>query len=89
MLCFEFIEERDLDQKIGTLSSTLLKNFISNEDPDLNLEWNGLIAGVIYLACRILKRSISQVEISELVGVDNHTLSKRYREIAKSLTIEI
>lgn len=53
------------------------------------LEWNGLIACGIYLACRILKKSISQVEISEFVGVDDHSLSKRYSEIAKSLSIEI
>lgn len=89
ILASEYIEDLDLGQDVEIQSNDLLKSFISIEDPNLNLDWNGLIAGVIYLACRILNESISQVEISELVGVDNHTLSKRYREIAETLSIKL
>jgi len=89
ILASEYVEEMDLGQDVEIKSNDLLTRFISIMDPGLNLDWNGIIAGAIYLACRILKRSISQVEISEFVGVDNHTLSKRYREIAKSLSIEL
>ena len=89
ILASEYIEEMDMDQDVEIRSNDLLTRFISIVDPDLNLDWNGIIAGAIYLACRILNRSISQVKISKLVGVDNHTLSKRYREIAESLSIKL
>lgn len=89
ILASEYIEEMDLGQNIEIRSNELLTMYISMVDPDLNLDWNGIIAGAIYLACRILNRSISQLEISELVGVDNHTLSKRYREIAERLNIDL
>ncbi len=89
ILASEYIEEMDLDQNIEIRSNELLTMYISMVVPDLNLDWNGIIAGVIYLVCRILNRTISQLEISELVGVDNHTLSKRYREIAEILNIDL
>lgn len=89
ILASEYIEEMDLGHNIEIRSNDLLTMYISMVDPDLNLDWNGIIAGAIYLACRILNRSISQLEISKLVGVDNHTLSKRYREIAESLNIDL
>ncbi len=89
ILASEYIEEMDLGQDVEIRSIDLLSKFISIVDPDLNLDWNGIIAGAIYLACRMLNRSISQMEISELVGVDNHTLGKRYSEIAENLSIEL
>lgn len=79
----------DLGQDVEIKSNDLLTRYIYIVDPNLNLDWNGIIAGAIYIACRISNRPISQVEISELVGVDNHTLSKRYREITESLSIEL
>jgi len=89
ILASEYIEEMDLSQDVENRSNDLLTRYIYIMDPDLNLDWNGVIAGAIYLACRILTESISQVELSKLVGVDNHTLSKRYREIAETLSIKL
>ncbi|KKN09233.1 hypothetical protein LCGC14_1048680 [marine sediment metagenome] len=51
------------------------------------MEWKGIIAGCIYLACRMSKVRISQKEITKFIEVSGHTIGKRYKEIAKSLNI--
>lgn len=84
-----YIREMDLDQEIKTLILNLLERYISIGKFALNMEWKGVIAGAIYLACRVLENSISQTDMGKFIGVDTHTISKRYRDIAESLSIEI
>jgi len=84
-----YIREMDLNQEIETLALKLLEKYISIGKHALNMEWRGIIAGAIYLACRVLEKSISQTDMGEFIGVDYHTISKRYRDIADSLSIEI
>jgi len=67
----------------------VLEKFISNNQPSLNSEWKGIIAGAIYLVSHILDNKISQVKIADHIKIDKQTLRKRYREIAKSLKKKI
>ena len=49
----------------------------------------GIIAGAIYLASKLLKIKISQKKIADHIKVASDTISKRYREIANELDIDI
>ena len=67
----------------------MLDKFIYSKKIPLNYEWKAIIAGVIYLASKLLDNNITQKQISEHINVDIHTISKRYREIANELNINI
>jgi transcription initiation factor TFIIIB Brf1 subunit/transcription initiation factor TFIIB len=88
-LASKYVSEMDLDYKIGILTINLMDNYILNENPSLNMEWKGLIAGAIYLACLIEENPISQIFIAKFMDVDDHTISKRYREISESIDLHI
>lgn len=49
-----YTKEMGLEQAIEAKAGDLLKQYIFREDPDLKMKWKGIIAGAIYLACRIL-----------------------------------
>ncbi|MHA2282238.1 MAG: hypothetical protein ACXAC5_15455 [Promethearchaeota archaeon] len=88
-LATECIAEMLLDNNIKDLTIKFLERYISNSNPSLNSEWKGIVAGAIYLASIILKNTISQTKIASILGVDSHTISKQYREIAKNLNIKL
>ncbi|MHA1291057.1 MAG: transcription initiation factor IIB [Promethearchaeota archaeon] len=84
----KYITELNLDQEIERLSIKLakeykLKIYTSGKDP------KGICAGVIYLACKIKKRSITQKQIASAIGITEVTLRSRFKELTKKLRISL
>lgn len=67
----------------------MLERFISTNSPPLKREWKGIIAGAIYLATILSDHHIAQGTIANHIGISSNTLSKRYREIAHVLSINL
>jgi hypothetical protein len=84
-LASRYIEEMDLGDEIYTLTSELLHDYIAIEKPALNMEWKGIIAGAIYLACQIIGNPIFQTLLSKFIEVSLETIRIRIREITESL----
>ena len=87
-LVFKFIIDLGLDADVEKITRALLKTFKSNlttsgKDP------KGIVAGALYLACRIKDKKVTQNQIAETVGVTEVTLRSRYRELTKKLNIKI
>ncbi len=55
----------------------------SGKDP------KGIVAGAIYLACRMKGLELTQKDISEVVGVTEVTLRSRYKELSTKLKIKV
>jgi transcription initiation factor TFIIIB Brf1 subunit/transcription initiation factor TFIIB len=62
-----------------------LHDYIAIEKPALNMEWKGIIAGAIYLACQIIGNPIFQTLLSKFIEVSLETIRIRIREITESL----
>ncbi|MFX0188585.1 MAG: transcription initiation factor IIB family protein [Candidatus Hodarchaeota archaeon] len=84
----KFIVEMGLDAEIERLTVNFLETFksklsTSGKDP------KGIVAGALYLACKIKEKKLTQSQIAEIVGVTEVTLRSRYRELVKKLKIKI
>jgi transcription initiation factor TFIIB len=55
----------------------------SGKDP------KGIVAGAIYLACRMKGLELTQKDIAEVVGVTEVTLRSRYKELSTKLKIKV
>ncbi len=80
------IDLMKLDHEIATITLTLLKKFKSKKNKsfnqlDLKTNPRGIVAGAIYLASKMTGKSITQKELKKALGVDEHTISKRYKEL--------
>ncbi|MFX1260022.1 MAG: transcription initiation factor IIB, partial [Promethearchaeota archaeon] len=83
-----FIVELELNAEIENLTNQILetyksKIFTSGKDP------KGIVAGAIYLACKIKNKKVTQKEIVDIVGVTEVTLRSRFRELVRLLNINI
>ncbi|MFX1357732.1 MAG: transcription initiation factor IIB family protein [Promethearchaeota archaeon] len=83
-----YIAELDLDPDIEQLTTKIVNTFKSNfatsgKDP------KGIVAGAIYIACKLKNIELTQKKIADLVGITEVTLRSRYKEIATKLKIEI
>lgn len=83
-----FITDLGLDAEIESLTVKFMNKFkqkvaTSGKDP------KGIVAGSIYLACRVKDRKVKQKTIADTVGVTEVTLRSRYKEIAKALKINV
>jgi transcription initiation factor TFIIB len=83
-----FITELGLDSEIEGLTIKILNAYKSNismsgKDP------KGIVAGVLYLACKIRKINLTQKRIADTVGVTEVTLRSRYKELIKKLNVSI
>ncbi|KKL63085.1 hypothetical protein LCGC14_2178630, partial [marine sediment metagenome] len=58
-LVAKYIKYKNLGRQVEILATKLFHDYISIESPALNMEWKGIIAGCIYLACRMSKVRIS------------------------------
>ena len=88
-LIVQYINEMGLDKNLQTIAKKMLESFITSKKPPLNSEWKAIIAGAIYLASKLVDNNISQKKIAEHINVDTHSISKRYRDIATELNINI
>jgi len=80
------IDKMKLDHEITTKTLTLLKKFKSERIKsfnhlDLKTNPRGIVAGAILLASKMTRKSITQKELKKALGVDEHTISKRYKEL--------
>ncbi|MBD3253857.1 MAG: transcription initiation factor IIB [Candidatus Lokiarchaeota archaeon] len=83
-----FITELDLDAEIERITVKILKAYkkripLSGKDP------KGIVAGALYLACKIKKVELTQKAIVDTIGVTEVTLRSRYKEIIKKLKIKL
>jgi len=83
-----FITELGLDSEIEGLTIKILNAYKSNismsgKDP------KGIVAGVLYLACKIRKINLTQKRIANTVGITEVTLRSRYKELVKKLNVSI
>ena len=87
-LVSKFIVDLDLDADTERSTINFLKAFKSNlstsgKDP------KGIVAGALYLACKVKEKKMTQNQIAAVVGVTEVTLRSRYRELVKKLNIKI
>jgi len=83
----KFIVEMGLDAEVEKITLALLKAFKSNlntsgKDP------KGIVAGALYLACRIKDKKVTQNQIAKTIGVTEVTLRSRYKELTKKLNLK-
>ena len=84
----KFIVEMGLDAEVERITVNYLEKFksyipTSGKDP------KGIVAGALYLACKIKDKEVTQSQIAEIIGVTEVTLRSRYRELVKKLNIKI
>lgn len=83
-----YLSELGLNSDFELLVVDLIKKYkakvyVSGKDP------KGICAGAIYLASRLKNEDRTQKEIAEAVGVTEVTLRSRFKEIAKTLGIQL
>jgi transcription initiation factor TFIIB len=83
-----FIAELGLDHNVEQLTTKIVNAFTSNfatsgKDP------KGIVAGAMYIACRLQNIEITQKIVSDLVGITEVTLRSRYKELKKKLNISL
>ncbi len=83
-----FTAELNLGSEIEVLTLKILNKYKSNismsgKDP------KGIVAGALYLACRIKEHVITQKKIADTLGITEVTLRSRYKELAKKLNINL
>lgn len=84
----KYIVDIGLDAEIESLTKNLLNAYISRI-PTSGKDPKGIVAGIIYLACKLREKNITQKEIADIVGVTEVTLRSRFKELVKKLDIEI
>ena len=82
------VSDMGLDAEIEALIIKFLNIYKSNvstsgKDP------KGIVAGAFYLACKIKGRAITQSQVAKALGVTEVTLRSRYKELVKTLNINI
>ena len=83
-----YIATLKLDPKIE-INSTKIVNAYSERFSTSGKDPKGIVAGAIYLACRMKGLELTQKDISEVVGVTEVTLRSRYKELSTKLKIKV
>ena len=71
------------------INSTKIVNAYSERFSTSGKDPKGIVAGAIYLACRLKGLELTQKDIAEVVGVTEVTLRSRYKELSTKLNIKI
>ena len=71
------------------INSTKIVNAYSERFSTSGKDPKGIVAGAIYLACRLKGLELTQKEIAEVVGVTEVTLRSRYKELSTKLKIKV
>jgi transcription initiation factor TFIIB len=82
----KYISQLNLPQDVLINTNTIVNTFISNF-PTSGKDPKGIVAGAIYIACRVKGLEITQKEIADSVGVTEVTLRSRYKELKNKLKI--
>lgn len=83
-----YVSELGLDAEIETITRKILNKYkdvkaTSGKDP------KGLVAGAIYLACRLKNMIFTQKEIANAIGVTEVTLRSRFKDYVKTFNIKV
>jgi len=83
----KYISKLQLTQDVAINAKKVVDTFISRfatsgKDP------KGIVAGAIYIACKIKGLELTQKEIADSVGVTEVTLRSRYKELKNKLKIK-
>ena len=71
------------------INSTKIVNAYSKRFSTSGKDPKGIVAGAIYLACRMKGLELTQKDIAEVVGVTEVTLRSRYKELSTKLKIKV
>ena len=82
------IADLQLNHEIEGIATKIVNTFSSNfstsgKDP------KGIVAGALYLACRIKGLELTQKQIAEVVGITEVTLRSRFKELSTKLKIKL
>lgn len=83
-----YIATLRLDPSIE-INSTKIVNAYSERFSTSGKDPKGIVAGAIYLACRMKGLELTQKRIAEVVGVTEVTLRSRYKELSTKLKIKV
>jgi len=83
-----YIATLKLDPDIE-INSTKIVNAYSERFSTSGKDPKGIVAGAIYLACRLKGLELTQKDIAEVVGVTEVTLRSRYKELSTKLKIKV
>jgi len=83
-----YIATLKLDPNIE-INSTKIVNAYSERFSTSGKDPKGIVAGAIYLACRMKGLELTQKDIAEVVGVTEVTLRSRYKELSTKLKIKV
>jgi transcription initiation factor TFIIB len=83
-----YIIDLGLNNEILNLTTKIVKTYISKfvssgKDP------KGIVAGALYIACKIKGLNLTQQKIAEIVGITEVTLRSRAKELKFKLKIQI
>jgi len=83
-----YIADLQLNNEVEGIATKIVNTFASNfstsgKDP------KGIVAGALYLACRIKGLDLTQKQIADIVGVTEVTLRSRFKELSTKLNIKI
>ena len=83
-----YIADLQLNNEVERIATKIVNEFSSNfstsgKDP------KGIVAGALYLACRIKGLELTQRQIAEVVGVTEVTLRSRFKELSTKLKIKV
>jgi transcription initiation factor TFIIB len=83
-----YIANLNLNHEILEIATKIVNTFstkfsTSGKDP------KGIVAGAIYLACRIKDLELTQRQIADVVGITEVTLRSRFKELSTKLNIKI
>ena len=83
-----YIATLKLDPTIE-INSAKIVNAYSERFSTSGKDPKGIVAGAIYLACRMKGLELTQKDIAEVVGVTEVTLRSRYKELSTKLKIKV
>ena len=84
----KLITSLDLDLEIEDLVRKILNTY-KKRIPTSGKDPKGIVAGALYLACKLRQKNYTQKQIADTVGVTEVTLRSRYKELTKKLNIII
>ena len=83
-----YIADLKLNNEVEGIVTKIVNAFSSNfttsgKDP------KGIVAGALYLACRMKGLEMTQKHIADIVGVTEVTLRSRFKELSTKLKIKV
>jgi transcription initiation factor TFIIB len=84
----KYIVPLNLNSETENLVRDILKAY-KKHIPTSGKDPKGIVAGALYLACKIKKLNFTQKNIADVVGVTEVTLRSRVKELKNKLNIEL